>query len=129
MNKIEIILTIFILMLIWGACCSYTFYHIGKIAGAHEVYEEQKKRINKKVPPYILHEILFNCRDDADAIIRQLIYILNNFGSVRVADLHDLIGRTNKFKDYNYGWTDLSQVKVIKVNGRYNLDFPPVIKL
>lgn len=65
--------------------------------------------------------ILFDKRGDAEAILENMLDILNNYGFVTVADLHDLTGLDCVYTDNNYGWNNLNDACVIRVRNGYAL--------
>jgi hypothetical protein len=43
--------------------------------------------------------------------------------------MYDLIDITASFVDHKYGWTDLTDARVRRINGGYLLDLPKAILL
>lgn len=54
-----------------------------------------------------LDEISFDNRGDAEAVLDGMTDILNEYDSVSVGDLYDMIGKTAPFTAYRWGWTSI----------------------
>lgn len=76
-------------------------------------------------PSYDIDDIIFDTRDDAELALDRLERILDQYGTVRVADLNSVAGITGSWTDKNFGWTDLRGVRVLPVPEGYIIDFPP----
>ena len=73
-------------------------------------------------------DIGFGCKEDADDILEMMLSYLERYDEVPVSYFYDKIGRTipGNFTDEDWGWTDLSRVKVVPHRGRWYIDFPKV---
>lgn len=73
-------------------------------------------------------DIGFDYREDADDILEMMLSYLEKYDEVPVSYFYDKIGRTipGNFTDEDWGWTDLSRVKVVPHRGRWYIDFPKV---
>lgn len=79
---------------------------------------------------YSVGTLSFDNRGDAEAVLLRLKESVDVYGKVSVADLYDLAGVKYSFTDYNYGWTDLGNVGVVRnLNGTYSIDLPRAIPL
>ncbi len=70
------------------------------------------------------HGVTFKKRSEAEEVLTQLLSLMDDYKFVTVADLHDLIGETNTFKDNQLGWTDLKNAVIKRVYAGYLLDLP-----
>lgn len=87
--------------------------------------EEQTRAACRKSPAFSSKDILIESRREADMILDQMEAVINTYGMVSVADLYDLCGLTSPhYKDTKYGWTDISNAKVVRVREGYILDLP-----
>ena len=75
-------------------------------------------------------ELLFDYREDAEEVLDILVDHLTEFGHITVADVFDQAGVTvDDFTMNDWGWRDLSQVKIRKSRGYWVIDFPRPISL
>lgn len=75
-------------------------------------------------------DIIFDSRENAYLFLDELNKIIADYGVVSVADMHDLAGiACANFTATKYGWTDLSEVKVIRGRNGYFIKFPRVVPL
>lgn len=100
---------------------SYSEYY-GKTQSSRREAEPVKKT------RYEYDEIIYKYKEDADAVLSDMVDLTIDYGHASVADLLQLSGKTSRSTDNNYGWTHLSGVKVLPTRGGYIIDFPkPVI--
>lgn len=75
-------------------------------------------------PRYNYEDIILEYRGEAEEVLDRLNECIEIYKVARVADLYDLVGKTGTYTDNNYGWTNLSAAKVVRVNDGYWLDMP-----
>lgn len=70
--------------------------------------------------------IIFETAGDAEMVLQSMDDILDQYRIVSVGDLYDLADvSTTNFQVNNYGWTDLSSAKVVRMrDGDYTIKFP-----
>jgi len=74
---------------------------------------------------YSYEENTFASRGDAEAVLYRMQEIIDRYQVVRVADYLELSDQPSSYTDNNYGWTDVSNVRIMRSrNGRYYLDLP-----
>lgn len=75
--------------------------------------------------------LIFESKWRAKAVIDRLTKLLAKHKVVSIADLYEIIGPevVSKIIDNHYGWDDLTDAKVIRVNGGFSLDMPEPIEL
>lgn len=79
---------------------------------------------------YDYEDIVLTNRGDAEVVLDSMDGIIARYGFVRVPDLYDLVGVTmNNHCANNYGWTDLSTAKVVRVTEGYILKLPKAMPL
>lgn len=66
--------------------------------------------------------IVLSRREDAEEIVRQLRDYIEDYDSVSVARLLDLINEPGKYTDNNYGWTRPQDICVRQVRNGYLID-------
>lgn len=77
-----------------------------------------------------LGQIVLESKGEADLVLDRLLDQIEQFGSVTVADLYDLVGITENFTDRYFGWKNLSTADVRRVRGGgYALVLPSPVSL
>lgn len=71
-------------------------------------------------------DIILESRAEAEDVLMRLDELLDQYGSVSVADLYDLIGKTCEYTDNKYGWTNLRNAEPVRVRDGYLLKLPRV---
>ena len=62
-------------------------------------------------------DIVFDSRGDAEAVLDEMINVLDRYKCVTVADLYDLAELTQPYTSKKYGWTSLRTAEVVRLNG------------
>ena len=75
-----------------------------------------------------VNDIVFGNREDADKVIYDINETMDIYGSVSVADLYDICGLINSYKDNAYGWVDISSANIAKNEHGYLLQINNPIK-
>lgn len=84
---------------------------------------------SRPIMRYSMLDITVDNRGEAEAVIRQLRDMLAEYGEVSVGDLYDIVGISNDFTDYKYGWVNLESARAVRTRDGYLLDLPKVIPL
>lgn len=108
-----------------GGRVSYRAYYASGQNG-----NSQKADIRNRQGRYLEYtEIEFDTRGDAELVLMRMEDILENFDTVSVAELCDLIGEKHDFTECKYGWTSLDSANVRStLSGRHILQLPrPVL--
>lgn len=71
-----------------------------------------------------LDEILLDTRAEADAVIDQLFYRIEKYGSTTLSDLYNLVGVASSYTDEKWGWTDIRGAEPKRTRSGYVLDLP-----
>lgn len=75
-------------------------------------------------------DIVFDTRGDAESVLDAMHDIINQYGTVSVADLYDLARVPNdNFTMNRYGWTTLNGAQPVRVQDGYILKLPRVVPL
>lgn len=103
------------------------------------IYESQAPRINyagyygqAQQPAYPLNrtsynygEVILRNRGEAEEVIRRLYDIVRQVGIASIGDLYQLCNMPTQFPDFTYGWTDLSDARIVDLgDGRYLISLP-----
>ena len=74
-------------------------------------------------------DIFLETRGEAEAVLTRMDELIEEYGTVSVGDLYDLVGVTGNFTDCKYGWTDLRSASVVRTRDGYMLKLPRAIAL
>lgn len=73
--------------------------------------------------------ISLDSRGDAELVLSRMEDAIEEYGTVSVGDLYDLVGQSCDHTAYNYGWMNLRNAKVISTRDGYMLDLPKAMPL
>lgn len=62
-------------------------------------------------------DIEYDNRGDAEAVLDQMVDVIDRYGLVTVADMYDMADRTAPYTSNKYGWTSLRSAEVVRVRG------------
>lgn len=65
----------------------------------------------------MLDELIFESRTDAEMVLSDMSNHINQYGSISVLDLYDLIGKTTDHTANNFGWVHLEGVYIGPARG------------
>ena len=73
---------------------------------------------------------IFDSRSGAEEVLSRMHELIDTYGLVSVADVHDLCGTTSIYTDSKHGWTNLDSAEIIRVRGgSYKLCLPKVLPI
>lgn len=105
-------------------------YYGASVPGARIAYSDYYRMQNPQPQPqtqpqrnYGYDNLEFATRADAETVLFQMGRLIQMYRSVSVGDLFDLAGVTspNGYVDQNYGWTDVSNARVMPYRGQYRI--------
>lgn len=70
-------------------------------------------------------DFILSTREEADAVLEQMIDIIDVYDVVSLGDLYQMIGYPTSHTDEKWGWTNLANAQVRQVREGYLIDFPP----
>lgn len=73
---------------------------------------------------YDYDDVVVNTMGDAQRVLSEMEKILGTYRVVTVLDLYEASGVSTRWSDRDYGWTDLRQARIIRVNGGYLIKMP-----
>ena len=75
--------------------------------------------------------MLISNHDDAVKVLNSLLEHVDVYKFVSVADYYDLVGVSPTYKDTLYGWTgsELTDARIITLDGEYSISLPVAKKL
>jgi hypothetical protein len=74
-------------------------------------------------------EIGIPTRVQAEALIAQLLWHIENYNAVTVSDFYQMCGITPDYTDDKFGWTDISGTGILMRGSKYVIDLPRPIQL
>lgn len=74
-------------------------------------------------------EIIFDSRGEAEAVLDKMGDMIDQYDSVSVADLYDMVELTAPYTSYRYGWISLGDAKTVRVRDGYVLKLPRAVPI
>lgn len=106
------------------------YYNRGtQVGGAPITYGGTPLNGGKPNTLYSVNEVIFPERSDAEAVLLNLREAIASFGMVSIADFYEQINQRSVFTDQKWGWRDLSQADIIRVDNGFSIRFPRVVAL
>ena len=78
---------------------------------------------------YSYDDIVLESRGEAEEVLTRMDELIETYGTVSVADLYDLVGKTCNYTDNKYGWTNIRNAEPIRVRDGYLLKLPKALPL
>ena len=76
---------------------------------------------------YDYDDVILDSRGEAENVLAHMDDIIEEYDSVSVADLYDLVGITGRYTDQDYGWTNIHNARAVRLrDGSWTLDLPKV---
>lgn len=79
-----------------------------------------------------INQVSFDSRKEAANVLHRLADILDQYGTVTVADFYDEAGVNDHdpyYSNSHYGWKDIGDAYVVKVRSGWSISLPDPIKL
>lgn len=73
---------------------------------------------------YTYDDIVLDTRGEVENVIRHMDDLINQYGSVSVADLYDMVGILGTPNDNKWGWMNIRNAEPIRVKDGYLLKLP-----
>lgn len=90
---------------------------------------DSRPRANESRSRYSCDDIVMESRGDAELVISQMDELIDMYGSVSVADLYDLVGKSCDYTDNKYGWTNIRNAEPVRVRDGWMIKMPRAIPL
>lgn len=78
---------------------------------------------------YSYDDIVLETRGEAESVLSRMDEIIEEYDSVRVADLYDLVDITGDYTDNKYGWTNIRNARVVRTRDGYKIKMPRALPL
>lgn len=69
-------------------------------------------------------DIIFESRGEAEMALEEMHNVIERYGFVTVADLYDMADLTQPYTSNKYGWINIRNAEVVRVNGGYIIKLP-----
>jgi hypothetical protein len=73
-----------------------------------------------------VNEFVVTKKEDAELVLKLLVEIIENYSVIALADYKELLGLETVHLDNVYGWTQLNNVNILKLQEGYLIDLPPL---
>lgn len=73
---------------------------------------------------FVFDEIVYESRGEAERVLDEMDALIERYGVVRVADQYDLSGLTQPYTSNSYGWNNIRNAEVSRVNDGYIIRLP-----
>lgn len=107
---------------------SYVNYSGFSNQGVTRRPQQQELSMNRAVR-HNFETSVFESKADAEAVLSQLLGVLQDYPTASVSDFNSLIGKTGDFTDVKWGWTNLSSAYVSRIREGYIVNLPAPIPL
>lgn len=72
----------------------------------------------------VCDDIILQSKDEANMVIDSLCEVIETYGWVSVADMHEMVGMPVGYTEHKYGWNSLRTADIIAVREGYMIRFP-----
>lgn len=107
-----------------GPYVSYNRYSSPSSTRPRSHRDEPRTMSRRERGSHDFGNIILATRAEAEEVIHRLVIALEQYESVSVADLYELLGMDSDYTDDNWGWTDLRRADVRRVPDGYRLVLP-----
>ena len=95
--------------------------------------QAQRTQVINNQPRFSFRDVVMRDRSSAEDLLRTLREAIDRYGNVSVAELYDALDATDEagsdYMDNKWGWTNLDNVQIKRVNYGYWLDLPRPVAL
>lgn len=74
-------------------------------------------------------DIVLETRGEAEEVLTRMDELIDMYGSVSIADLCDLVGKSCNYTDNKYGWTNIRNAEPVRVRDGYLLKLPKALPI
>lgn len=99
---------------------SYNRYSTGPLADRQRPREAAPRGRNN--PDF--DEIILATRIEAETVLDQMDDLLRRYETVSIGELYEMLGLDASYTYEKWGWTDLSDAKIVRVRNGYLLELP-----
>lgn len=129
-NTIEDIITKGIRMLLRGDTGKSNRSNASYVS--YRQYSDSRDRhydTNPRRNGYNYDDIILESRGEAEEVLSRMEELIDVYGTVSVADMYDLVGKTCQYTDNKYGWTNVRNAEPVRVRDGYMLKLPKALPI
>lgn len=78
---------------------------------------------------YNYDDVILESRGEAEEVLSRMEELIDVYGTVSVADMYDLVGKTCQYTDNKYGWTNVRNAEPVRVRDGYMLKLPKALPI
>ena len=78
---------------------------------------------------YSYDDIILETRGEAEEVIDRMNELIVMYGTVSVADLYDLVGKSCQYTDNKYGWKNIRNAEPVRVSDGFMLKLPRALPI
>lgn len=91
--------------------------------------EHYKRNRRARQAQHDFDDVLFDSRNDAEAVLSRMLDVLDEYDDISVADFYDMVGVDSVYTDRDWGWENLSSAYVERIRDGYIIRLPRAIAL
>lgn len=91
--------------------------------------DDDRRRDSSAKRGYGHDDIILETRAEAEEVLTRMDELIDEYGTVSIADMYDLIGKSCAYTDNNYGWTNIRNAEPVRVRDGYMLKLPKALPL
>lgn len=112
-------------MMLFGSVRNSVGNRGGRVGGEFR-YDQISRGIDKRDRSrHNFSRLFFDSKEEADDVLDMMREMVNEYGSVTVADMYELAGAEIEPIDRKWGWTKLRTASVVYNRDGYIIDLPP----
>lgn len=122
-------------IILYGESRGQNRRNIGDRVSYRTYYDDARRnsaiqRPIERASNYSYDDLIFSSRQDAQAVLNQMLDIIDRYSFARVSDLMELAGVSgNPYTDNSYGWNSLNTAEIIRSRDGWIIKFPKAIPL
>lgn len=102
---------------------NYTSYN--RMYDGNKSRNESSRTISQRArASHDFGEIVLATRGEAEDVLDRLVMLIEQYDIATVSDLYDLVGITGSFTDDKWGWSDLRDARIQRINNGYLVNLP-----
>lgn len=91
--------------------------------------DSDRSRESRVRTGYDHDDVILETRAEAEEVLTRMDELIDVYGTVSVADLYDLIGKSCEYTDNKYGWTNIRNAEPIRVRDGFMLKLPKALPI
>lgn len=92
-------------------------------------YDDRNKPTRVISSGYNYDDIVLPTRMEAEKVLQSMDDLIEAYGLVSVADYYDLVDVVSQYTDNHYGWTDIRNARIVRVNDGYLIKLPKAMPI